>query len=218
MKKKFESAALFDFDGVIVDSESQYTLFWQHIENTYPTGIPDYAYAIKGTNLESILRHYDSEAVRNDIVERLHRYEAEMAYPVYDGARELLAELGRRGVGRAIVTSSDSYKMGLVYKALPWLRDNVDVIVDGTMVSRGKPHPEGYLKAAQALGVAPQRCVVFEDSLQGLQAGRASGAAAVVALATTNPREAVSQLADAVFNTLGEFRADMFENLSSVGF
>jgi len=212
MKRTFETAALFDFDGVIVDSESQYTVFWQLMEQVYPTGIPDYAHAIKGTNLESILRHYPSAEIRDDIVDRLHRYEADMEYPVYDGVINLLDELGQRGVGRAIVTSSDDYKMGLVFGKLPWLRESVDVIIDGTMVTHGKPHPEGYLKAAAALGCEPCNCVVFEDSIQGLQAGRASGAA-VVALATTNPVAAVEPLADMVFDSLSGFSADMLTSL-----
>lgn len=212
MKKRFKTAALFDFDGVIVDSESQYTVFWQLMEQVYPTGIPDYAHAIKGTNLESILRHYHSAEIRADIVDRLHRYEADMEYPVYDGVTTLLDELWSRGVGRAIVTSSDDYKMGLVFNKLPWLRDSVDVIIDGTMVTHGKPHPEGYLKAAAALGCEPCNCVVFEDSIQGLQAGRASGAA-VVALATTNPPAAVGPLADMTLDSISGFSADMLPAL-----
>lgn len=211
----FETAALFDFDGVIVDSESQYSVFWSRMEEIYPTGIENYAAAIKGTNLKSILSNYRSEDVRDDIVARLHRFEAEMPYPLYDGVRELLAGLRRDGVGCAIVTSSDNYKMSLVYRQLPWLRESVDFIVDGTMVSKGKPHPEGYLRAAEALGCAPGRCVVFEDSLQGIAAGRAAGAM-VVGVATTNGRDAVGELADMVVDTVGEFTPAMFRELLEV--
>ncbi len=56
------------------------------------------------------------------------------------------------------------------------------------MVTKSKPDPEGYLIGAKAIGRDPQNCFVFEDSIQGLQAGMASGAT-VVGLVTTNPRE-----------------------------
>lgn len=208
----FDTAALFDFDGVIVDSESQYSRFWSGMEDIYPTGIENFASAIKGTNLKSILAYYDNDEVREDIVSRLHGFEAEMPYPVYPGVRELLVSLRRAGIGCAIVTSSDAYKMSLVYRQLPWLRDDVDFIVDGTMVSHGKPDPEGYLRAAAALGCEPCRCVVFEDSLQGLAAGRAAGAK-VVGVATTNRRDAVGELADVVVDSAAEVTLEMFLTL-----
>ncbi len=63
-----------------------------------------------------------------------------------------------------------------------------DAIVNGEMVSRGKPDPEIYLLAAEKLGLAPQQCVVIEDSFAGIKAGRGAGAA-IIAMATTFPKE-----------------------------
>ena len=60
-------------------------------------------------------------------------------------------------------------------------------LVTGSMVKRSKPDPEGYLTGAQLIGVPIEDCYVFEDSLQGLQAGMSSGAT-VIGLATTNSR------------------------------
>ena len=61
-------------------------------------------------------------------------------------------------------------------------------ILDDSFVEHGKPHPEIYLKCAAALGFAPADCIVFEDSLSGVEAGRASGAK-VVGVATTHTHE-----------------------------
>lgn len=194
------AAILFDLDGVIIDTEGAYTLFWDSIEKIYPTGISDFAHAIKGTNLNKILSNYDSEDVRNDIVNRLDLFEADMDFPVYDAITDFLDSLSDVGIRRALVTSSADSKMAQVYQKLPWLRSRFDVIVTGSMVTHSKPDPEGYLTAARLLGEDPSRCVVAEDSIQGLQAGRAAGAK-VIGLTTTNSRKAVEPLADEVLDS-----------------
>lgn len=85
------------------------------------------------------------------------------------------------------------------------------------MVKKSKPDPEGYLTAGKLLGIDPSDCFVFEDSVQGLQAGRASGAT-VIALATTNPRSVVARYSDHVLDGIGGFTvAEMIglkENIS----
>lgn len=194
------AAILFDLDGVIIDTEGAYTLFWDSIEKIYPTGISDFAHAIKGTNLNKILSNYDSEDVRNDIVNRLDLFEADMDFPVYDAITDFLDSLSDVGIRCALVTSSADSKMAQVYQKLPWLRSRFDVIVTGSMVTHSKPDPEGYLTAARLLGEDPSRCVVAEDSIQGLQAGRAAGAK-VIGLTTTNSCKAVEPLADEVLDS-----------------
>lgn len=201
------AAILFDLDGVIIDTEGAYTLFWDSIEKIYPTGISDFAHAIKGTNLNKILSNYDSEDVRNDIVNRLDLFEADMDFPVYDAITDFLDSLSDAGIRRALVTSSADSKMAQVYQKLPWLRSRFDVIVTGSMVTHSKPDPEGYLTAARLLDEDPSRCVVAEDSIQGLQAGRAAGAK-VIGLTTTNSREDVEPLADEVIDSWTEYSVE----------
>ncbi len=194
-------AALFDLDGVIIDTEPLYTLFWDRIEKVYPTGIPDFANAIKGSTIGKILALYPTEEIRADILDRLHRYESdEMAYTLFPGVVSFINDLRSHGIATAIVTSSDNVKMDHLFGKMPGLRNLVDLIVTGSMVSRSKPDPEGYITAARKLGCEPGNCWVFEDSIQGLEAGRRSGAT-VVALATTNPRERVEPLADMVIDS-----------------
>lgn len=184
--------ALFDLDGVLVDSESQYTVFWDDIERRYPTGIPDYAVAIKGTTLTTILSNYETDEIRNEITSELHRFEETMPYPVMDGVFKLLEEMRQCGWKTAIVTSSDDVKMSRLIAADPELITYFDIIIDGSMVTKSKPDPQGYMMAAEALGLDNSDCFVFEDSLQGLSAGRASGST-VVGLATTFPRKRLEQ-------------------------
>jgi len=201
-------AALFDLDGVIVDSESSYTVFWESMENRYPTGIPDFAHAIKGTNLQCILSNYADSGVREDIVKRLHDFEQDMEYPLYDDVLDFLDMLGEKGIGRALVTSSDNSKMECLWRKLPQLRNRFESVVTGSMVTHSKPHPEGYLTAAAALGCIPDDCWVFEDSLQGLKAGLDSGAT-VIALTTTNSYQAVAPLSHLVIDGWTGFSLEM---------
>lgn len=166
---------LFDLDGVLIDSETQYTKFWSEIEKVYPTGIPDYPMAIKGTTLSKILLNYPDGNVRQDIIDRIHQFEDIIRYHEYPGVTDFLRDLKANGIATAIVTSSDDVKMGYLFEQLPDLRQWFDTIVDGSMVSHSKPDPEPYLKGAEMLGLKPEECVVFEDSFQGIASGLAAG-------------------------------------------
>lgn len=200
-------AVLFDLDGVLIDSEGDYSRFWKHINEIYPTGIDDFAIAIKGTTLPEILKHFEGDDVKNDIVRRIGEYQDEMQYTIFEGAEAFLSELNRRGIPAAIVTSSDEGKMKYLFKQHPNLKEYFTAIIDASMVTRSKPDPQGYLLGAEKLGAEPENCFVFEDSLQGLKAGRTAGAH-VVGLATTYPRETVEQFADVVIDGLHAFTVD----------
>lgn len=201
-------AALFDLDGVLIDSEPLYTRFWAEIGREYGIPDPNFAITIKGTNLHKILTENfpDSEAQR-EIVDKLNAYEADMPYSFFPGAEEFVARLRSAGWRTVIVTSSAEDKMQSLYRRLPQLRTMMDAVVTGDMVSRSKPDPEGYLIGAKLAGVPVERCVVFEDSFQGLRAGMASGAK-VVAMSTSNPPEALSALAHVVAATFGDIDMD----------
>ena len=184
---------LFDLDGVLVDSEGEYSKFWGAMGDRYGL-VSTFASDIKGTTIGEILQNFP-ESDRDGILAALHEFEANMEYPVYPGVMEFLGRLKKAGIPSAIVTSSDNVKMDLLFGRRPELREMVNVVITGSMVSRSKPDPEGYLKGAELIGAPVEECCVFEDSLQGLQAGRSSGAT-VVGIATTNSREKVAPLAD----------------------
>lgn len=194
------SAILFDLDGVLIDSEGLYTKFWAETEALYPTGIPDFARAIKGTNLDSIMRFFKPEE-RDDVMARILYFDSHLTYPMFPGALELLALLKEKGIPAALVTSSNPEKMDQLYRQFPTFRDNFAAIVNGSMVSRGKPDPEGYLLAARMLGKNPEECVVVEDSLQGVRAGRAAGCE-VWALSTTLPAATLAAETENVFPSI----------------
>ncbi len=198
------AAILFDLDGVLIDSEGLYTEFWDKTEKLYPTGIPDFARIIKGTNLDSILSLF-RPAERGDILARILDFDSRLVYPMFEGAEKLLRDLRCRNIPAALVTSSNPEKMAQLFRQYPDFPSYFGAIVNGSMVSKGKPDPEGYLLAAHMLGVYPGRCVVVEDSLQGIRAGQTAGCE-VWGLYTTLPREAITPEATFVFKDIAEVR------------
>ncbi|MDE7426960.1 MAG: HAD-IA family hydrolase [Muribaculaceae bacterium] len=197
-------AALFDLDGVLIDSETLYTRFWSEIERRYPTGIEDFAHVIKGNTLSRILdTYYPDEELRRKVVADLKAFEAGMQYEIFEGVLDYFDRLDRAGWKKAIVTSSNPEKMERLFTQLPQLKERVDVVITDKDVTRSKPDPEGYQLAAARLGCKPADCIVYEDSLAGLSAGNAAGCA-VVALATTLPAERLHGKAHLVVSNLSE--------------
>ena len=193
-------AILFDLDGVLIDSEGLYTGFWEKTEALYPTGIPNFARAIKGTNLDSIMQLFKPEE-RDDIMARILDFDSHLEYPMFDGTLDLLDRLAALNIPAALVTSSNPEKMDQLSRQYPDFLARFATVINGSMVNRGKPDPEGYLLAATKLGKKPADCVVVEDSLQGIRAGRAAGCE-VWALTTTLPAATVTPEAHHTFPTL----------------
>ena len=192
-------AALFDLDGVLVDTEAQYTDFWKRVGKVYYPDDPDFAVRIKGQALANIFSQYfsDSPDVQKQLREDLSAFEAQMNYTFMPGAGAFVRALRREGVRTAVATSSDRWKMAQLLKQHPGFDDLFDRLFTAEDAERSKPAPDCYLNAMSFFGTAPEACVVFEDSLNGLKAARASGAA-VVGLSTTLPQETVARYSDYV--------------------
>lgn len=210
MKANNDIACLFDLDGVLVDSERIYTKIWEAIEKQWPTGIDNFAYKIKGTTLEDILERYFPEEVREEVTRELIRLEGMMIYGPLPGALEFLDELNAKGIPAALVTSSNGLKMDHLWHDMPGFKEKFDVIITGDEVTNSKPDPEGYLAAAAALGVDPKGCAVFEDSLQGVKAGKAAGAF-VIGVAGTLKAEDIQPYSDIVVNKVADIYPDKLE-------
>ena len=202
MEKKEMKAALFDLDGVVFDTEPQYSVFWGAQCREFHPEHPGLEHEIKGQTLVQIYDAWFSGDLAEKqpmITERLNRFEQQMDYIYVPGFEEYIRELRGKGVKTAVVTSSNQPKMEAVYQSHPEFRSMFDAILTSEDFERSKPDPDCYLKAAQRLGVAVEDCVVFEDSFNGLKSGRAAGMY-VVGLSTTNPAEAIRPLSDEVIN------------------
>ena len=207
-------AALFDFDGVVVDTEPQYTLFWDVRGKKYHPEIPNFGHHIKGQTLTQIYSQYfrEPEGLQNEITRQLLDYELTMHFEYIPGVMDFIHQLREKGVKVAIVTSSNDAKMANAYREHPELKTMVDAIITADRVTHSKPHPECFLLGAETLGIAIENCVVFEDSFHGIEAGNRAGMK-VVGLATTNSAEAI---AEQCVMTIPDFVGFTVEKMKSI--
>ncbi len=179
-------AALFDLDGVLVDTEPQYSAFWTGIGKDFFPERSDFAAQIKGQTLTYIFDAFfaDDEEARRCVAQRLDEFEHAMSYPLMPGAEEFVARLRQEGWHTAVVTSSNRAKMAHFHRANPGFAALFDRIFTAEDAPRSKPAPDCYVNAAHYFGLEPRQCVVFEDSKNGLRAGR-EAEAFVVGLASS---------------------------------
>lgn len=202
-------AALFDLDGVVLDTESQYSEFWEKMGKIYHPEIPAFDKVIKGQTLTQIYAGWFDglEDVQQDITRQLAVFESQMNYGYVPGVEEFLKALKEEGIYTAVVTSSNAVKMANVYACHAELKSYFDKIFTSEFFTRSKPAPDCYLLGAESFGLKSSQCVVFEDSFHGLEAGRSAGMK-VVGLATTNPKEKIESLCDKVIADFTEFNVE----------
>jgi beta-phosphoglucomutase family hydrolase len=189
-------SAIFDWDGVVIDSSAQHERSWELLSaETGGTLPPGYFKRSFGKKNEIIIGDVlkwslEAEEIRllGDRKEELYReIVGKTGITVLPGARELLAALKDAGIARAIGSSTPGKNLDTIFEATG-LGEFFGAVVCADDVVHGKPAPEVFLKAASLLGAPPARCVVFEDALFGIEAARRAGMK-VVAVATTNPLE-----------------------------
>jgi beta-phosphoglucomutase family hydrolase len=125
---------------------------------------------------------------------------------VYEGSVRLVEQVRSRGIRTAVVSASKNCKAVLEAARI---MDLFDQVVDGEVAEQlrlpGKPEPETFLKAAERLGVVPERAVVVEDAISGVQAGRAGGFGLVIGVDRKGDPEVLRQNgADIVVKDLSE--------------
>lgn len=199
-------AALFDFDGVLVDTEKLYDVFWDEMGERYHTGIPHFASHIKGTTIDGLIEKYFAdrpEEEKQQIIAESNHFDWNMPMPPMPGSFEFVRMLKAHGVQIGLVTSSDDKKLAHAFHELPFMEGLFDTIVSANRITRGKPDPMCYRLAAQDFKRKPEDCLVFEDSFAGIQAGKGAGMR-VIALSTTNPAAQLEGKADYVIPNLAD--------------
>ncbi len=205
--------AIFDHDGVLVDTLEQHQRAWVDLgerENLPITA--EFIRATFGRTNPDILRELlgndapdDAEIARfGDLKESCYRAVARSSLTLMPGVRKVLEALDEAGVWLAIGSSGPRANLELTVTVCG-LDGRFTAIVGLEDITRGKPDPEVFLLAAQRAEVAPSRCVVFEDAPVGIQAARAAGMIAV-GVGTTHPVEHLKAAgANVVTQTLENF-------------
>ncbi len=176
------SAIIFDMDGVIVDSEPRHEQAFLDVFRDLGHGdshgihFPDYyGRSDQAVWVDFMARH---QPVRT--LEELTRLKKDRflqlireTRPIFAGIPELVAKLSAST--RLAVASGSSYEVIEVVLGMRGLKAHFPVVVSSQDVPRGKPAPDVFLRAAERLGVSPERCVVIEDAAAGVAAARAAG-------------------------------------------
>lgn len=189
------AAVLFDLDGVILDTTEMHYRVWRAFAARHGYALSEAALlATNGVRADETLRAWfgsiPARRIEELVEEReslFHRMLEFEPVPPVRGAREFVEALVRRGVPRAVATSAVPMNAELALSRVG-LEDAFDAVLTAADVENGKPHPEVYLRAAEALGVAADACLVVEDAVSGVRAARAAGAK-VLALTTTFSRD-----------------------------
>ncbi len=177
-------AAIFDMDGTLVDNNPYHFKAWKELFEQYDrveVTTDLFNEKISGVPGMVIMRNffgndYDEEEMKAMFQEKTVRYRniyLPSMTPI-NGLERLLQELKDAGVKLAVASSATTSNIDFVLNNLS-LKSMFDTIVDGPRVSKPKPNPQIFLKAADDLGVKPEHCIVFEDSLSGIKAANAAG-------------------------------------------
>jgi HAD superfamily hydrolase (TIGR01509 family) len=172
-------ALLFDMDGVVIDTVPAIVTFWNQVaaEHGLTLSEEDFTAHIHGVPVRDTLRRlFPMRSPEDDgaFLARIEADERTQTYHEVPGVRQLLVALRERGVPVGLVTSGMPWKVATVMQQLH-LDGLLGTVVTAADLPRGKPDPSCYLLGAKRLGIAPSRCLVFEDAVPGVQAARAAG-------------------------------------------
>ena len=186
-----KTGVLFDLDGVLIDSESIYTEFWEDVDKVFPTNVPDFAHIIKGSTLPKILgTYFPDKNIQQQILDMISCFEKDMRYTPFIEAMRFVDELNEADIECAIVTSSSLQKMENLYRQNPGFRDKFKAVITSDLVIFSKAASTAVSPWSKSYWRQPGNCFVFEDSLSGIESGKAAGAT-VIGLATTLPLDAI---------------------------
>lgn len=209
---------IFDLDGVLVDTGWAHKQSWYDLAEKEGFSMSDeFFYSTFGMQnyqiIPMLLGHEPSAEEINRLAEwKEQRYRELVAdkLTLSDGADVLLKDLKDEGFLLAIGSSAPQENLALILQRLH-VQAFFDAYVTKEDVSKGKPAPDTFLKAAGKLALPPSRCVVLEDAVQGIEAGKAAGMP-VVAVTTTRKRADLIE-ADIIVDSLVELKAEDFLKL-----
>lgn len=193
--KKPSWGAIFDFDGVIVNTERHHEVCWQQVASELKQSMTHEQYVsgfgVKNDRFIAEILGWTQD--REKIAEISQRKESifqehamRNSIELVKGVDSLLAKLHEHGVSCVIASSSILKNIQIIFSHLA-VGKFFSSIVSGEDVKQGKPNPECFLCAASRLHLPPERCVVFEDALLGVEGAKRAGSK-VVAITTTFPR------------------------------
>jgi HAD hydrolase, family IA, variant 3 len=202
--------AIFDMDGVILDTEKLYLRFWKQAAADFGYkmtdgdvfGIRSLARKFAVEKLKGIFGrdfpYYDIHARR---VELMDAFIKENGFEMKRGVFELLDFLRENGIKTAVATATARQKT-MDYLESIGAAKYFDAVICGDMVENGKPAPDIYIKAASELQLPPEQCAAFEDSPNGIKSAYSAGCKTIMIPDLTQPDGEVAPLLSGVYESL----------------
>ena len=174
---------IFDMDGLMFDTERLATVLWNQVGDELRIDMTEeFLDSFRGQNptairnaiLQRFGREFDFDGCMGRKDELQHRYIEEKGVPSKEGLPELLEYLKGQDIRMAVATSTQQSLAEKMLK-IAGVYEYFDAVAYGNKVKRSKPFPDIFQKAAEDLGVPMRECLVLEDSISGVQAGKAAG-------------------------------------------
>lgn len=208
-------AVLFDMDGTLIDTECYYRIFW-------PKALAVFGYTMTDEQalfMRSLGRPFAPQQLKKWFGEELDYYAVrdtrkammeealeQDGIRLKPGAVELLTFLREKGITTAVATATDMERANR-YLERTGLAPYFDKVISATAVKEGKPSPDIYLYACEALGVAPERAMAVEDSPNGVLSAYRAGCKVVMVPDQTKPDETLEKCLFACVEDLSEIKA-----------
>ena len=211
-------AVIFDLDGVLVDTGDYHKQSWYDLAQIQGWEFSDEifrrTFGMQNAQIIPTLAGCDVAAAEIDRLgdwkEQRYRDLISGKLTLLEGVKDLIDDLRADGYRLAVGTSTPRINLDFMLEHTH-IRDKFDDFVTSEDVTNGKPAPDTFLKAAEKLDVAPARCVVVEDAVPGVEAGKSAGM--VVLAVTTTRRRGELGAADRVVDSLAEVGAADFDKL-----
>jgi beta-phosphoglucomutase family hydrolase len=212
-------AVIFDMDGVIVDSNEFHKKGWNTFLKKHNLKLDENEWANKlfgRTGAETLPHLFKRILTEDEVADYCDEINANFRDVAKDditplpGLKAFLDKLTEAGIKFAMATSAPPKNVRFVLEKTG-LQSYFKYIVDDTQIKRSKPDPEVFIKASEKLETPPERCVVFEDSLSGIQAANSAGTK-IIGVTTTHPPE---KLVNTVF-TIPDFLSVKISDLQNI--
>lgn len=217
-------AVIFDVDGVLIDSYAPHFQSWRTVTREYGIDYSEamFARGFGRTSREIIAGDWNLPDLSPEDISRIDE-EKEAAFrqivaddfPRMPGATSLIRRLWEEGFAVAVGSSGPAKNVALAVERLE-ITAYLSASVTGDDVTRGKPDPQIFLRAAEKLGVSPERCAVVEDAPAGIEAAHRAGMACV-GFPSTGRTPADVQPAELIIKELADLSPRIFRDLIETG-
>lgn len=211
MKLTDITAVIFDMDGVIFDTERVYLESCVEAAAELNLGdIRELCISCIGITAEMTKNRFRQVITNEELCNRfwelskfITREKLSHGMPIKEGAENLLSMLYKRNIPIALASSTTTRTVTAELTSVDLLR-YFTIIVGGDMVNNSKPDPEIFLKAADMLGAEPEKCLVLEDSKNGIRAAKAAGMKAIMIPDLIPPDDEMKEKADLTADSLND--------------